>query len=229
MFFVIDIFLMIIAVVITVWAQIKVKYAFRTWSDVQAKSGYTGLEVARHILDRHGLQHVAVESIRGSFSDHYDPRSKVVRLSESVYTKTSLAAISVAAHECGHALQHQEDYGALVIRHKLVPLLNITSGTAPFLLLIGFFLQLSNLILVGIFFYLITVVFHLVTLPVEFNASNRAKQIIFSEGIIARDEESGVKKVLNAAAFTYVAGALVALMELIRFIFLYILSQNNER
>lgn len=229
MFFVIDIFLMVIAVVITVWAQIKVKYAFHTWSGVQAKSGYTGLEVARHILDQHGLQHVTVEPIRGSFSDHYDPRSKVVRLSEAVYAKTSLAAISVAAHECGHALQHQEDYGALVIRHKLVPLLNITSGTAPFLLLIGFFLQLSNLILVGIIFYLITVVFHLVTLPVEFNASNRAKQIIFSEGIIARDEESGVKKVLNAAAFTYVAGALVALMELIRFILLYILSQNSER
>ncbi|MXQ53648.1 zinc metallopeptidase [Shimazuella alba] len=229
MFFVIDIFLMVIAVVITVWAQIKVKYAFRTWSGVHAKSGYTGLEVARYILDQHGLHHVTVEPIRGSFSDHYDPRSKVVRLSEAVYAKTSLAAISVAAHECGHALQHQEDYGALVIRHKLVPLLNITSGTAPFLLLIGFFLQLSNLILVGIIFYLITVVFHLVTLPVEFNASNRAKQIIFSEGIIARDEESGVKKVLNAAALTYVAGALVALMELIRFILLYILSQNNER
>jgi Zn-dependent membrane protease YugP len=229
MFFVIDIFLMVIAVVITVWAQIKVKHAFHTWSGVQAKSGYTGLEVARHILDQHGLQDVTVEPIRGSFSDHYDPRSKVVRLSEAVYAKSSLAAISVAAHECGHALQHQEDYGALVIRHKLVPLLNITSGTAPFLLLIGFFLQLSNLILVGIIFYLITVVFHLVTLPVEFNASNRAKQIIFSEGIIARDEESGVKKVLNAAAFTYVAGALVALMELIRFILLYILSQNSER
>jgi Zn-dependent membrane protease YugP len=229
MFFAIDIFVMIIAVLITLWAQIRVKSAFHRWSGVPAKSGYTGLDVARHILDRHGLQHVAIEPIRGSFSDHYDPSAKVVRLSESVYAKSTIAAISVAAHECGHALQHQEDYSALVIRHRLVPILNITSGAAPILLLIGFFLQMSNLILVGIFFYLVTVLFHLVTLPVEFNASSRAKQIIFAEGIIARDEENGVKKVLNAAAFTYVAGALVALMELLRFILLYILSQNDER
>ncbi|WP_051271038.1 zinc metallopeptidase [Shimazuella kribbensis] len=229
MFFALDIIVMILAVVITLYAQIKVKNAFHTWSGVATRSGYTGFEVARQILDQNDLQHVAVEPIRGNFSDHYDPSVKVIRLSEAVYAKSSVAAVSVAAHECGHALQHQEDYGALVIRHRLVPFLNFTSGAAPILLLIGFFLQLSNLILVGIVFYLVTVVFHLVTLPVEFNASSRAKQIIFSEGIIARDEENGVQKVLNAAAFTYVAGALVALIELGRFIFLYVLSQNNER
>ncbi|WP_240873681.1 zinc metallopeptidase [Shimazuella soli] len=220
---------MFVAVLITIYAQIKVKSAFHHWSQIPARSGYTGLEVARHILDRNGLQHVQVEPIRGSFSDHYDPTSKIIRLSEAVYDKSSVAAISVAAHECGHALQHQEDYQALVIRHRLVPLLNFTSGAAPILLLIGFFLQLSNLILVGILFYLVTVLFHLVTLPVEFNASSRAKHIIFSEGIIAREEEVGVQKVLNAAAFTYVASALVAIIELARFILLYVLSQNNER
>ena len=228
MFFVTEILVMIIAVLITLWAQIRVKSAFHKWSGVPARSGYTGLDVARYILDRHGLHDVVVEHIQGSFSDHYDPSSKVVRLSEPVYGESSVAAISVAAHECGHALQHQEDYRALVIRHRLVPVLNISSGAAPILLLIGFFLQMSNLILVGILFYLITVLFHLVTLPVEFNASSRAKQIIFAEGIIAREEESGVQKVLNAAAFTYVAAALVAIMELLRFILLYVLSQNND-
>lgn len=229
MFFVLDILVMIVAVLITIYAQIRVKSAFHRWSQISARSGYTGLEVARHILDRNGLYHVRVEPIRGSFSDHYDPIAKVVRLSESVYGKSTVAAVSVAAHECGHALQHQEDYRALIIRHRLVPILNFTSGAAPILLLIGFFLQLSNLILVGILFYLVTVLFHLVTLPVEFNASSRAKHIIFSEGIIAREEETGVKKVLNAAAFTYVAGALVAIIELARFIFLYVISQDNER
>jgi uncharacterized protein len=228
MFFVLDILVMIIAVLITIYAQIKVKSAFHNWSRIAAKSGYTGVEVARHILDRNGLQHIRVEPIRGSFSDHYDPTSRVIRLSEAVYNKSTVASISVAAHECGHALQHKEDYRALVIRHRLVPILNITSGAAPILLLIGFFLQLSNLILVGVLFYLVTVLFHLVTLPVEFNASTRAKQIIFTEGIIAREEETGVKKVLHAAAFTYVAGALVAIIELARFILLYVLSQNER-
>src|SRR4051812_33619128 len=131
MFFVLDIFVMIAAVSITIYAQIKVKSAFYHWSQVSAKSGYTGLEVARNILDRNGLYHVRVEPIRGSFSDHYDPISKVVRLSESVYGKSTVAAISVASHECGHALQHQEDYRALIIRHRLVPILNLTSGAAP--------------------------------------------------------------------------------------------------
>jgi Zn-dependent membrane protease YugP len=229
MYVAVDIFVLLVALVISGYAQLRVRNAFQRWSKITAKSGYTGQEIARYILDRHGLHHVRVEPVRGYFSDHYDPTSKVVRLSEAVYHQSSIAAISVAAHECGHALQHQEDYGALVLRHRLVPILNISSGVAPFLLIIGFLLQLSNLILLGIIFYLATVVFHLVTLPVEFNASSRAKQILFSTGIIARDEENGVQKVLNAAAFTYVAAALVALIELARFVFLYFLSQNDER
>lgn len=229
MFFVLEIFFMLIAFLITIWAQVRVRGSFQKWSKVSARLNITGHEVARRILDRHGLYEVQVEPIRGSFSDHYDPKVRVVRLSEEVYEKSSIAAISVAAHECGHALQHREDYGALVLRHRLVPLLSITSGFAPFLLLIGFFLQLSNLILLGILFFLVTVLFHLVTLPVEFNASSRAKRILAAEGMVSREEEKGVNKVLNAAAFTYVAGALVALLELLRFILIYLLSQNNER
>jgi Zn-dependent membrane protease YugP len=229
MYVALEILVLLIALVITGYAQVRVRTAFQRWSRIAATSGYTGQEVARFILDRHGLRHVRVEPVQGYFSDHYDPTTKVVRLSESVFHQSSIAAIAVAAHECGHALQHQEDYGALVLRHRLVPLLNITTGVAPLLLIIGFVLQFSNLILLGIIFYLVTVAFHVVTLPVEFNASSRAKQILFSTGIIARNEETGVQKVLNAAAFTYVAAALVALIELARFVFLYFLSQNDER
>jgi Zn-dependent membrane protease YugP len=228
MFLFADIFFLIVSVLITIWAQFRVRGAFKAWSQVAVQSSLTGQEIARRILDRYGLNQVAVETVSGSFSDHYDPSKRVVRLSETVYTQSSIAAISVAAHECGHALQHQEDYGALVLRHRLVPLLSITSGIAPFLLLIGFFLRFSNLILVGILFFLVTVVFHLVTLPVEFNASSRAKQILAAEGMVTREEERGVNKVLNAAAFTYVAGALVALVELLRFILYYLLSQDER-
>jgi uncharacterized protein len=228
MFLFADIFFLIVSVLITIWAQFRVRGAFKAWSQVAARSSLTGQEIARRILDRNGLNQVAVETVGGSFSDHYDPSERVVRLSETVFTQSSIAAISVAAHECGHALQHQEDYGALVLRHRLVPLLSITSGIAPFLLLIGFFLHFSNLILIGILFFLVTVVFHLVTLPVEFNASSRAKQILATEGMVTREEERGVNKVLNAAAFTYVAGALVALVELLRFVLYYLLSQDER-
>ncbi len=229
MYFVIEILFLIVGFLITIWAQIRVRSAFQRWSRVHTRSQLTGQEVARRILDRYRLYHVEVEQVRGSFSDHYDPSARVVRLSETVYAQSSIAAVSVAAHECGHALQHQEDYGALKLRHRLVPILSFTSGTAPFLLLIGFLLHAANLILLGILFFLVTVVFHLVTLPVEFNASSRAKRILAAEGIVTREEENGVNKVLRAAAFTYVAGALVALLELIRFILIYLLSQDNER
>ncbi|SDY13182.1 zinc metallopeptidase [Thermoactinomyces sp. DSM 45892] len=217
------------AFALTIWAQFRVKGSFKTWSGYNASSGATGAEVARHILDRNGLRDVPVEPVPGTLSDHYDPISRVVRLSEPVYYGHSVASVSVAAHECGHALQHKESYGALVLRHRMFPVVNFTSGVAPFLLLAGFLLKATGLILVGIIFFSIAVAFQLVTLPVEFNASSRAKQILVSDGFIrSHEEEHGVNKVLNAAALTYVAAALYSVMELLRFVFMFLGSSDDD-
>lgn len=219
----------IVGLIITLWAQMKVKGNFERWSRVRATSGLTGAEVARIILDRNGLYHVPVEMVPGRLSDHYDPTAPAVRLSESVYASNSIASISVAAHECGHAIQHHQQYGALVLRHQMVPILNFTAGSAPFLLMAGILFKATGLLLVGIIFFSLAVLFHLVTLPVEFNASSRAKKIMVAEGFIrGSDEEYGVNRVLNSAAFTYVAGALVALLELLQYIFILFLQRNDD-
>lgn len=214
------------AFILTIWAQFQVKGSFRKWSREVASSGLTGAEVARRILDRNGLHNVVVEPVAGQLTDHYDPTSYAVRLSENVYGKNSIAAISVAAHECGHAIQHKEAYGALVLRHRMFPLVNFTSGVAPFLLMGGLFLGLTNLLALGILFFSVAVAFQVVTLPVEFNASSRARQIMVSEGFIRNEEEHGVSKVLNAAALTYVAAALYALLELLRFVVLFLVRRD---
>lgn len=214
--------------VLTLWAQAKVRGNYSKWSRVPARSGLTGAEVARRILDQNGLYNVAVEPVRGMLTDHYDPVSRVVRLSEGVYSSSSIAAISVAAHECGHAIQHKEAYGALVLRHRMVPVLNITSGLAPFLLMAGIFFKMTGMLLLGLIFFSVAVLFHLVTLPVEFNASSRAKAIMVREGFInGASEERGVRKVLGAAALTYVAGAVVALVELLQYVALFFLQQDD--
>jgi len=218
--------IVIFSLLLTIWAQFKVRSAFNYWSSVASTSNLTGAQIARNILDIHDLTNVVVEPIEGSLSDHYDPTTFTVRLSEDVYNSTSISAISVAAHECGHAIQHKEAYAALVLRHHLVPILNITSGIAPFLIFAGFIFHAANLLLLGIIFFSATVFFHLVTLPVEFNASSRAKKIMLEHGFVTKDELVGVKKVLNAAAFTYVASALVALLELLRFIFLFLQQED---
>lgn len=220
--------LSIAAFLLTIWAQFQVKGSFKKWSSQVASSGKTGAQVAREILDHHGLYHVPVERVPGQLTDHYDPVSKKVRLSESVYDHPSIAAISVAAHECGHALQHQESYGMLVLRHRMFPIVNFTSGIAPIMLIAGFMLQMLELFAIGILFFTFAVAFQLVTLPVEFNASKRAKHILVRDHFIRPQEEKGVHKVLNAAALTYVASALYAVMELLRFIFLFFLSQRDD-
>ncbi|WP_044642404.1 zinc metallopeptidase [Risungbinella massiliensis] len=220
--------LMLVSIGITIWAQVKVQGNFSKWSQVRASSGLTGAEVARHILDRNGLSNVTIERIPGKLSDHYDPSARRIRLSEMVYDSNSIAAISVASHECGHALQHQESYGALVLRHRLVPVLQFTSGAAPWLLLAGIFFRATGLLFIGIVFFAVAVVFHLVTLPVEFNASARAKRILASEGFIRGAEDRGVDKVLDAAALTYIAGALVALMQLFYYIAIFLGQRNRD-
>jgi Zn-dependent membrane protease YugP len=221
-------FLTIVAFGISIWAQFKVKSNFKKYSKVEASSHKTGAEVARHILDINGLHNVPVEPVSGTLTDHYDPTKRVVRLSEPVYYGRSISSISVSSHEVGHAIQHQEAYGALVLRHKIFPVVRFTSGVAPFLLMGGLLLGSLNLIGIGIILFTAAVFFQLVTLPVEFNASSRAKDIIISEGIIRNNEEKGVNKVLNAAALTYVAAALVSLFELLRFVMIYLSGRNNE-
>jgi uncharacterized protein len=220
--------LIFLAFALSLWAQFKVKGTFNKWAEVHVNSSLTGAEVARKILDSNGLYHVPVELVPGTLTDHYDPLSRTVRLSEPVYYGRSIAAVSVAAHEVGHAIQHQQSYGALVLRHRMFPVVNFSSGIAPFLLLGGFLLHQTSLIGLGIILFSAAVAFQLVTLPVEFNASSRAKKLLLSEGFILGDEVRGVKKVLNAAALTYVAAALISMLELIKFIMIFFQGNNEE-
>ncbi|TYR79923.1 Zn-dependent protease [Priestia megaterium] len=217
----------LIIILVPIWAQLKVRSAYKKYSKVSSSSGMTGAEVARRILDENGLYNVHVEPVRGVLSDHYDPRSKVVRLSEDNYYGTSVAGAAVAAHEVGHAIQDQENYSFLRLRHALVPVANIGSNFSWILIMIGIFAQLSGLLLLGIIFMAAAVVFQVVTLPVEFNASNRAMNLLVSSGVIRNDEERETRKVLNAAALTYVAAAAVAVLELVRLILIYT-GMNNE-
>ncbi|MGG3891354.1 zinc metallopeptidase [Metabacillus fastidiosus] len=221
-------FLIFLALGISIWAQFKVKGNFKKWSEVATRTGLSGAEAARRILDSNGLSHIPIEVVPGTLSDHYDPMNRVVRLSESVYYGHSIASVSVAAHEVGHAIQHQQAYPALVIRHRIFPVANIASGIAPFLFIGGMLLQQFSLIGIGILVFSAAVAFQLVTLPVEFDASKRAKSLMLAEGILYNEEEKGVKKVLNAAALTYVAGALMALFELIKFLMIFLQGNNEE-
>jgi Zn-dependent membrane protease YugP len=219
-------FLIIIAFALSLWAQFRVKGTFNKWSQVPISSGMTGYDAARRMLDANGLYDVPVEPVPGSLSDHYDPTQRIVRLSEPVYYERSVSAISVACHEVGHAIQHQLHYPMLSLRHHMFPVVNFASGVAPLLILAGLFFQQFNFLLgFGIIFFSAAVAFQLVTLPVEFNASNRARELMISEGFITNDEERGVAKVLNAAALTYVAAALISILELLKYIMIF----NNRR
>lgn len=211
--------------IIPLWAQGKVKSAYNKYSKKPTSSQMTGAEVARKILDDNGLYHVNIERTKGTLSDHYDPRSKVVRLSEGIYGGRSMASSAIAAHEVGHAIQDQEEYAFLRFRSALVPVANFGSNISFFLILAGIFLNMMELFFFGIIFMGAAVLFQLVTLPVEFDASNRAMTQLISTGIIRNDEERETKKVLDAAALTYVAAALVALLELARFILIFL---NNR-
>lgn len=216
--------------IIPIWAQSRVKGAYSKYSQIQTSSQMTGAQVARKILDSNGLYDVTVEEVRGQLTDHYDPKTKVVRLSTDNYHGASMAASAVAAHEVGHAIQDQQDYVFMRFRHALVPIANLGSNLSFFLILIGFMLGMLKLAFLGILFMSAAVLFQLVTLPVEFDASNRAMNQLVSTGIIRNNEERATKKVLNAAALTYVAAALVAVMELVRFVLMFLSAGggNNE-
>jgi uncharacterized protein len=208
-------------ILIPLFAQMKVKRAYKKYSKVPNSSGMTGAQVARRILDQNGLYDVTVEEVGGTLSDHYDPRSKTVRLSSENYHGHSVAGAAVAAHEVGHAMQDAENYAPLKIRSSLVPVASFGSNFSWILIIIGILATIPSLLLLGIAFMAGAVLFQLVTLPVEFNASSRAMEQVVSVGVIRNNEERETKKVLDAAALTYVAAALVAVLELVRLILIY--------
>ncbi len=208
------------ALALALWAQYRVKHTFAKYSEVPSRRGMTGAQVANAIMERNHLN-VAVEPIEGSLTDHYDPRDRTLRLSEDVYGSRSLSALGVAAHEAGHALQHAQHYLPLQIRGNLVPVANFGSTLAMPLFLVGLFLPAASFLMdIGILLFTFAVVFSLVTLPVEYNASSRALQILSQHGYLAPDEIDTARKVLNAAAWTYVAAAAMAILQLVRLLIL---------
>ncbi|CEQ24245.1 zinc metallopeptidase [Paraclostridium sordellii] len=211
------IFILIPGILFTMYAQFKVSSTTNRYFKVRSKFGYTGEQTARKILDANGLYNVRIEMVRGSLSDHYDPRSNVVRLSEDVYYGTSITSVSVAAHECGHAIQHAKGYAPLQIRSSLVPVVSFASNISWVLILIGFVMT-GPFLKIGILLFSASVLFQIVTLPVEFNASRRALVQIGNEGILEGNEIKEGKDVLTAAALTYVAAALVSVLQLLRLI-----------
>lgn len=216
--------LVIIGAVICLAASAKVKSTFNKYNRVRSMSGMTGAQAAERILNSAGIYDVTVQHISGNLTDHYDPRNKVLSLSDSTYGSVSVAAIGVAAHECGHAIQHQTSYAPLNIRSAIVPVANFGSTIAWPLILIGLFFNSNTgtfLIDLGIICFSLAVLFQLITLPVEFNASSRAVKILESTGILGQEELSGTRKVLGAAALTYVAGAAAAILQLLRLVILF--------
>ena len=211
------------ALLLGLWAQMKVKSAFSKYSKVGTTTRLSGAEVARRMLDSNGLPNIRIEETSGTLSDHYDPSSKTLRLSSGVYRSTSVAAAGVAAHESGHAIQDLEKYGPLKIRSLMVPSVQIGSWLGPIIFTIGLFMSSQTgvtLSWVGLLLFAATAVFALITLPVEFDASNRAKAWLSSSGIIYSGENEGVAKVLDAAALTYVAGAVQAITTVLYYAFI---------
>lgn len=203
------------------WAQMRVKSTFAQYSNVRSASGVSGAQAARRILDLNGLQTVMVEQTGGTLSDHYDPRHKVLRLSRDVYQTPSLAAVGVAAHEAGHALQDQQHYGPLRLRSGLVPAVQFGSWLGPIIFMVGLIMSSTfgdTIALIGVLLFGLTAVFALVTLPVEFDASKRAKQQLASTGLMSPQEIKGVDQVLDAAALTYVAAAVQAILTMLYYV-----------
>lgn len=205
---------------LALWAQSRVKGAVNKYNQVRTARGVTGAEVARSLLDSQGLYEVNVEESKGFLSDHYDPRKKVLRLSPDVYRTPSVAAAGIAAHEMGHAMQDSSGYFPLQIRSAIVPAAQFGSTLAPWLVIIGFLLRFTALAWVGVVIFAGAVIFTLVTLPVEFDATKRAKKLLVSNGILVGNEIEGVNKVLDAAALTYVAAAVAAVGQLLYYVFM---------
>lgn len=221
------------AVIFSLWASIRVNTTFKKYSKIRSMRGITGAEAARRVLDANGLQHIRIEQIPGNLTDHYDPRSDVIRLSESVYGNTSVAAVGVACHEAGHAVQHAANYAPVKIRAAIIPVTNIGSRLAIPLIILGILLnslasapEFLVIAYIGVACYGLCTLFQLVTLPTEFDASRRALRCIESYGILGSEEIGGARRVLTAAAITYVAALAVSLMQLLR---LFLMVSGNSR
>ncbi len=210
--------LVIPAMILAMIAQVKVKSTYNKYAKVENTRRITGAYAAQAVLSHYGINDVRIEQVSGKLSDHYDPKAKVIRLSSEVYTGTSIAAVGIACHEAGHAAQHAESYVPIKIRNTLVPVCNLGSTLGIPLAILGYFLGFEPLITVGLLLYAAIAVFHLVTLPVEFNASRRAVKVIDETQLLYDDETSGAKKVLTAAAMTYVASLVVAIANLLRLV-----------
>lgn len=211
---------MLPTIVLMLWAQHRVKSTFKKYSEVPNQRRMSGAEAARYILDSHGLSNVPVEPVAGELTDHYDPRSRTLRLSQPVYNGRSVAALGIAAHESGHALQHAQGYLPLQIRGALVPVASIGSNLGWIMVLAGIILQITGIAWLGVAFFALGTIFALITLPVEFNASSRAMAELQTLGFVDRTEYDQNKKVLNAAAWTYIAGFAAAAVQLLYYIML---------
>lgn len=222
------ILLVLPALFISIWAQIKVSSTYNKYSTVYTKGGLTGAQAARAILDKNGLSHVSIERVHGHLTDHYDPRTNVIRLSESVYNSTSTAAVGVAAHEAGHAVQYAKNYAPIKLRSAIIPVTRFGSMFAIPLFFIGLILASEPFMLFGILLYATVALFQFVTLPVEFNASDRAIAALDSSGMLTQDELVGARRVLSAAAMTYVAALLTSLLTLLRLLVI-VNGRNNRR
>ncbi len=221
------IILVLPAVVLAMWAQAKVQSTFNKYSRVNSARAMTGCDAARKILDANGLYNVEIRRVSGNLTDHYDPRNNTVNLSEGVYDSTSVAAIGVAAHESGHAVQHAVGYGPIKLRMAIIPTTQIASNLSMPLVILGIILSFPTLAYIGCIFFGAATFFQLVTLPVEFNASNRALSALENTGILSSNEINGSKKVLSAAAMTYVAALAVSLAQLLRL--LLVVGGRNRR
>ncbi len=213
----------LVPIVIGMWAQAKISRTYSKYSKVPSRGRITGREAAAYVMQSAGIHNVEIVPVRGHLTDHYDPVNKRLALSEENFAGSSLAALGVAAHEAGHAIQHATGYKALKLRMSLIPITNIASRLLPFVIIGGFFFGMMGLIKLGILVYLVLTVFQLVTLPVEFDASRRAKKVLSGLGIIERDELQGVEKTLDAAAFTYVAAFIASLGNLL---YLFMISRD---
>ncbi|MEB3211729.1 MAG: zinc metallopeptidase [Leptolyngbyaceae bacterium] len=225
MFFHPSYLLLIPGMLLMFWAQSQIRGTYRKYSQIQSSMGMTGAQVAQTILHKMGINDVSVEPVAGELTDHYDPSAKAVRLSQGIYGSSSLAAAAVAAHECGHVLQDKRGYSFMNIRATLVPAANLGSQIGPLLVIGGIFLNFLGLINIGIILFAAVILFHVVTLPVEFDASRRALQLTNELGILQGDEQKGARAVLQAAAWTYVATALYAVLQLVQLI---LISQSRR-
>ena len=213
-----DLILIGIIILLPLLAQIGINSTYNKYSKETNSVGMTGEEVARKILDKNGLSNVTIGRVGGNLTDHYDPRSKNINLSDGIYSSKSISAVSVAAHECGHAIQHKESYSFLTFRTKLVPIVNFTSRFATIFIFIGFVSELLDIVYIGIFLMLFGLLFQLITLPVEFDASRRGKEELKRLGLISDKDIKGSKKVLRAAAMTYVASFLATALQILRLV-----------